>query len=233
MRQPKPPAPPPAQSGELTVNIGKDGIKVVQPGDGEAIAALQAQAQVLKARIEKLRGEIDEVKAELAAPGAGPTVAANTIRLTGLEGRRIDAEEALQKVEDQLAGIGVQPATVTEVGMPVPFEPVVPFDPNSSQLQETVAIIVVSAIVFIGAPIAVAISRFIWKRTTTRAVPAAANPDDTKRLERVEQAVDTIAVELERMTEGQRYITRLLSERNGAPAAEALPIKASAPAERG
>lgn len=33
------------------------------------------------------------------------------------------------------------------------------------------------------------------------------------RLERMEQAVDAIAIEIERISEGQRFTTRLLSER--------------------
>ena len=35
------------------------------------------------------------------------------------------------------------------------------------------------------------------------------------RLARIEQAVDAIAVEAERITEGQRFTTKLLSERTG------------------
>jgi hypothetical protein len=42
------------------------------------------------------------------------------------------------------------------------------------------------------------------------------------RIERIEQAVDSIAIEMERVSEGQRFVTKLLSER--APsAAEQLP----------
>jgi hypothetical protein len=33
------------------------------------------------------------------------------------------------------------------------------------------------------------------------------------RLERVEQAVESIAIEIERVSEGQRYVTKLMSER--------------------
>jgi len=36
-----------------------------------------------------------------------------------------------------------------------------------------------------------------------------------QRLERIEQAVDAIAVEVERLAEGQRFATRLLSEGAG------------------
>ncbi|MEW5916348.1 MAG: hypothetical protein AB1762_08080 [Gemmatimonadota bacterium] len=43
-----------------------------------------------------------------------------------------------------------------------------------------------------------------------------------QRLERIEQAVDAIAVEVERLSEGQRFATRLLSE--GTPRKEPLAI---------
>jgi hypothetical protein len=33
----------------------------------------------------------------------------------------------------------------------------------------------------------------------------------------MEQAIDSIAVEVERISEGQRFTTKLLSERTGAP----------------
>jgi hypothetical protein len=33
------------------------------------------------------------------------------------------------------------------------------------------------------------------------------------RLERIEQAVDTIAIEMERIGEGQRFVTKILAER--------------------
>jgi hypothetical protein len=36
----------------------------------------------------------------------------------------------------------------------------------------------------------------------------------TARLERMEQAIDSIAVEVERISEGQRFTTKLLAERS-------------------
>jgi len=39
-------------------------------------------------------------------------------------------------------------------------------------------------------------------------------------MERLEQAVDAIAIEIERVSEGQRYVTRLLTEGS----APALPV---------
>ena len=41
-------------------------------------------------------------------------------------------------------------------------------------------------------------------------------PDVDARLERMEQAIDSIAIEVERIAEGQRFTTKLLAERNRA-----------------
>jgi hypothetical protein len=39
-------------------------------------------------------------------------------------------------------------------------------------------------------------------------------PIDENRLQHLEQAVDAIAIEVERISEGQRYTTKLLSDRD-------------------
>ncbi|HEX2779792.1 MAG TPA: hypothetical protein VHM30_09855 [Gemmatimonadaceae bacterium] len=38
-------------------------------------------------------------------------------------------------------------------------------------------------------------------------------PLDSQRIERIEQIVETMAIEIERISEGQRFTTRLLAER--------------------
>ena len=47
-------------------------------------------------------------------------------------------------------------------------------------------------------------------------------PDVAARLERMEQAIDSIAVEVERISEGQRFTTKLLAERTALPESPAL-----------
>jgi hypothetical protein len=58
-------------------------------------------------------------------------------------------------------------------------------------------------------------SRLVWKRASRTAMAPAAPAESGERLERIEQAVDAIAIEVERVSEGQRFVTRLLSERGG------------------
>jgi hypothetical protein len=54
-------------------------------------------------------------------------------------------------------------------------------------------------------------------RVVRRHVPdtlAAPKPVDDQRLQRLEQAVDAIALEVERISESQRFISKLLSDRS-------------------
>ena len=68
-------------------------------------------------------------------------------------------------------------------------------------------------IIAIGFPLARAYAKKIERGNDTARVPS----DVSARLERMEQAIDSIAVEVERISEGQRFTTKLLSERAGPP----------------
>jgi hypothetical protein len=59
------------------------------------------------------------------------------------------------------------------------------------------------------------------------------DPEADERLERMEHAIDAVAIEVERIAEGQRFVTKLLAERApqpiGIPASTAAPIRRSEP----
>lgn len=61
----------------------------------------------------------------------------------------------------------------------------------------------------IGFPLARAVARRMDRKTQGGGVPA----DVGMRLDRIEQAVEAVAVEMERVSEAQRFSARLLSER--------------------
>jgi hypothetical protein len=67
------------------------------------------------------------------------------------------------------------------------------------------------AVTAIGVPIARAFARRLDRDHPRDPITP---PDVTARLERMEQAIDSIAVEIERISEGQRFTTKLLAERN-------------------
>jgi len=72
------------------------------------------------------------------------------------------------------------------------------------------------AVFILLVPIVLAYTRRIWKRTGR---VQSANAEDSERLLRMEQAIESIAVEVERIGEGQRFTTKLLAERQPEAAA--------------
>jgi hypothetical protein len=60
-------------------------------------------------------------------------------------------------------------------------------------------------------PIVVAITRWIWRRSPTRGPNKVL--EDTPQFTRLEQAVEAIAIEVERIGEAQRFSAKLLAER--------------------
>lgn len=79
-----------------------------------------------------------------------------------------------------------------------------------SPILVPITLFVCIAVASIGVPIARAYARRLEREPPQRDLP----PDVTARLERMEQALDSIAIEVERISEGQRFTTKLLAERN-------------------
>jgi hypothetical protein len=75
----------------------------------------------------------------------------------------------------------------------------------------------------IGFPIARAYAKRMEHGETGPRIPS----DVSARLERMEQAIDSIAVEVERISEGQRFTTKLLAERVAPAAPEIAPRSGS------
>lgn len=73
------------------------------------------------------------------------------------------------------------------------------------------AIVAVVFFVVVLGPLSIAFARRIMRRGTP-ALPPAWN-ETPERLGRLEQAVDTVAIEIERISENQRFLTRVLAER--------------------
>ena len=76
-------------------------------------------------------------------------------------------------------------------------------------------------------PFAIALARRVWVRGGRRTT--VVDLENSPRLQRIEQAVESIALEVERIGEGQRFTTKLLAERESV--ASRIPPSAS-PARR-
>ena len=84
---------------------------------------------------------------------------------------------------------------------------------------------------FFATIIAIVVGRPYTKALAAKADAEAKNPqipaEVQNRLERMEQSIDAIAVEIERISEGQRFTTKLLSDVRDS-ASVAIPSRSSA-----
>ena len=132
---------------------------------------------------------------------------------TQTEAQRVaaDVRQAANDARDAIrAAVGEQ--VTAPVGDPITLVP--PPQSNSGIPREVIPIIEMSLIfvvvLVIAYPIARAIGRVIEKRGTSGLVKAT---DLTPQLQQLQASVDTMAIELERISESQRFTAKLMKER--------------------
>jgi len=85
---------------------------------------------------------------------------------------------------------------------------------DSVRFEEMIAMICVTAILCFS--VVRVVTTFITRNRHTP-LPRETDPKTDERLARIEQAMDAIAIEVERISEGQRFTTKLLSDRAREP----------------
>src|SRR5438876_192695 len=95
----------------------------------------------------------------------------------------------------------------------------------SASVAVPIAVFTMVTLVSIGVPLAKAYAR----RIEGGGRKPSMSPDVVARLERMEQAIDSIAVEVERISEAQRFVAKLMAEQRAIPSGDAS-AAANAPA---
>lgn len=126
----------------------------------------------------------------------------------GLERLVRQLDGRILQIEADIEHTGRLITAQAPVGEPGMMMPPIDFDRDRGPDMTPISIVFT---LFVLAPMALAAARLMWKRGTVRQAPAQ-TLESTQRLERVEQAIDSIAVEVERISEGQRFVTRILTE---------------------
>lgn len=150
----------------------------------------------------------------------------------GLEARLKVLDERIVQLEKDIAINGqliasAPPNLVQETAPQAPI-PVVSRGVNMNAIG-------IIGILFLGAPLVVTYCIRLLRRPHN--VPPALPSEAAERMARIEATVESIALEVERISEGQRFVTKLMSETRqlGAGAAEpiVMPQRDKVPAERG
>ena len=174
------------------------------------LGALQSQLADLSVERAGLRAQSDGLKRQLdqmlrnnpARPGVQQQWADVGVQLAGVEGKIATLEARITLKQGR-------PLTVPRANPEIPVIPRIVL-PNLAAPAVSVVMLVLAL------PLSIAWAKRIVRRTPR---PTPVPSDVTMRLDRIEQAVDTIAIEVERISEGQRFVTRLMAERPAASAA--------------
>jgi len=200
---PAPPAPPgaPALPSAITA-ASESGNIFTMPRTAGEIRAMRNMRSELSSQLESVAERREDLANDLQ--GADPAAR------TGLTDRMALLDRRILQLEQDIATTGALVARA-QVQIPTTAAPDGrgPFNNNFNANMTPIGVVFTIFVLF---PLAIAIARNFWRRGSHRGQDAVVERENTERLQRLEQAVDTIAVEMERVSEGQRFVTKLLSE---------------------
>lgn len=167
------------------------------------------------AEVAAIRAVRDELSNQITSAANRRSSVASAIKksdpaaVPGLQKRLDVLDDRIAQLETDLAVTGRQLTSAPPGLLGTSEQPLTWLGLNQGQ---TTAVSIVGTI-FVLAPLAVAFARILFNRT--RKFPPPAIPaEHINRMERLENAVDTIAVEVERISEGQRFLTQVMTGNN-------------------
>lgn len=141
--------------------------------------------------------------------------ATNEVDRKSLEGRLVTTDARIVDVEKQLAAADLQVANrAADPG--VVIQP-----PSTAPDVEDIMGMAMGFSVIILLPLSIAYARRIWRRS---AAPPALPSEFHDRMSNLERGIEAVALEVERVGEGQRFVTQLLAEADHRRQVQALPI---------
>jgi hypothetical protein len=200
------PAPATTAGTPVIVTDGTAPIPIVAPKTVQELRGLRAQRSELSSQLSSAANRRERLVRELNKTQPGPA-------RTGLEQRIAVLDKRMVQLESDISTTGQRLAT-PEAGTLSTAEQQTSFGGLSRGDVRTISSLF---IIFVLAPLALAAARNMWKRGN-RPAPPPPDVENARKMEQLQQAVDTIAVEMERVSEGQRFVTRLLSEQQRIPA---------------
>ena len=179
-------------------------IAVPPPRAGRLLEEVRAEHSALIGQLDALRREHRDIRVELSRMPDGAE--------RRIQGERIgELDERIRLVEKQLE------VNVLEMGEAVPqssatieIPPTFYGEPHLLALPNEYVLLGSLFMLVTFLPLSIAFARRMWHRST--AAVAAVPAELVERMNRVENIVEATALEVERIGEGQRFMTSLLNE---------------------
>jgi len=185
-------------------------ITIVAP-DGKTLTLPVPRTE---SELRQLLAQREELSDQLGSVSARRTELASEIRNRSVEATRGGLEERLRLLDNRILQLETDLASTGRQIASAPSDLVAETEPARVQgggddFEEGVMSGGFSVLAFLS--IVYFFQR--WRRKRRRPAPAAQLGDESaQRLERLENGMEAIAIEIERVSEGQRFVTRLLSE---------------------
>ena len=175
----------------------------------------RAKANELKLRATELeirKNQLGEQKRRLSADVDPSAIDRQLVEAElKLASTRIELESMTEQIEELQTERDMSRAFSLAPPPPPPGEPIIGPDQITTVFTGGVVLLL---------PFVIVLARRLWVRGVRREV---IDLENSPRLQRIEQAVEAIALEVERIGEAQRFTTKLLSERQ-ADAAPRIPV---------
>jgi hypothetical protein len=196
------PAPSPPATPTITIPGGDNAapIAIQIPRTARDLAVIRTQRDELSSQLSNIGSRRNGLARQLITETDPVARAGIESRISLLDKRMLQIETQLDQTGQVLTSAPAALITSTQ-----PANTMFGLSPNAYIPFGILFII------FVMGPLAIGAARMMWKRSSRPVIPAAV-PETAARLGRLEQSVDAIAVEVERITEGQRFMTKLLSE---------------------
>ena len=195
------------------------GTRLVSPvtgvGPADVYTAMREQRSEIRSQLERLEEKRSEIQRNMRQGDADAADAGLLARLKEIDARISATDAQLATADAAVAQAAAVPGAVIEE----------PPREHKTDPAEIVGITggLMAALLF---PLVVAYARRIWRRGATIIAPV---PQDVRdRLDQLSNAVESIGLEVERIGEGQRFITKVMGEQGGralgAAAQGAVPV---------
>jgi hypothetical protein len=164
--------------------------------------SLQAELVGWRAELAGLRVESDRLRAQLKQT-PGITATSIEARSTQVGLQIAEVEGRIAQVQSQIAAGPERTSTTTVPPSGDPFAR----QPSPILVTQMLFVLALAAVI----PLSIAFARRLARGGTRSENRNAA--EIASRLDRLEEAVDSVAIEVERISEGQRYVTKVLADR--------------------
>jgi hypothetical protein len=162
--------------------------------------AAERYRRLVRDQLNSAEGERNELAQQLRQPEvAGVDKAGLEQRLQVLDKRVVDLQGQLAEAQSREALAASVPGATSRTPQEI-----------SQNRFEVVFGVSTAILTVLAIPLVLAWARRLWKRS---AVTVSISPELDRRLDGIEKAIDSTALEVERIGEGQRFVTQLMASR--------------------